>query len=119
MISYGGSTRPREQRQDSEILRAHQDEQKKRLLERLDDPHKRWTISPADFKERLFWDAYQKAYQDVLTICATQEAPCYIIPANKKWFRNLAISRVIAETMERMHLKFPAPSIRLQTLKIQ
>ncbi len=100
-------------------LHISKDEQKKRLLERLDDPNKRWKISQADFNERLFWDAYQKAYEDVLTKCTTQEAPWYIIPADKKWFRNLAISYVIAETMERMHLKFPEPSMNLKKLKVQ
>ena len=99
-------------------LHISKDEQKERLLERVDDPHKRWKISQADFNERLFWDAYQQAYEDALTRCNTRNAPWYIIPSNKKWFRNLAISHVIAETMEQMHLKFPAPSMDLKKLKV-
>jgi PPK2 family polyphosphate:nucleotide phosphotransferase len=100
-------------------LHISKEEQKKRLLERVDDPNKRWKISQADFNERLFWDAYQKAYEDALTRCSTPEAPWYIIPADKKWFRNLAISHVIAETMEQMKLKFPGPSIDLKKLKVK
>jgi PPK2 family polyphosphate:nucleotide phosphotransferase len=99
-------------------LHISKDEQKKRLLERVDDPHKRWKISQADFNERLFWDSYQQAYEDALTRCNTRNAPWYIIPSNKKWFRNFAISHVIAETMEQMHLKFPAPSMDLKKLKV-
>ncbi len=99
-------------------LHISKEEQKKRLLERVDDPNKRWKISEADFNERLFWGAYQEAYEDALTKCNTAEAPWYIIPADKKWFRNLAISHVIAETMERMKLKFPEPSIDLKKLKV-
>jgi PPK2 family polyphosphate:nucleotide phosphotransferase len=100
-------------------LHISREEQKKRLLERIDDPNKRWKISQADFNERLFWDAYQKAYEDALTKCTTAKAPWYIIPADKKWFRNLAISHVIAETMEEMHLKLPEPSIDLKKFKMQ
>jgi len=99
-------------------LHISKEEQRKRLLERVDDPNKRWKISQADFNERLFWDAYQRAYEDVLTKCTTPEAPWHIIPADKKWFRNLAISHVIAETMEEMHLKYPEASIDLKKLKV-
>jgi len=100
-------------------LHISKEEQKKRLLERVDDPNKRWKISQADFNERLFWDSYQRAYEDALTKCTTAKAPWYIIPADKKWFRNLAISHVIAETMEEMHLKLPEPSIDLKKFKMQ
>lgn len=101
------------------FLHISKDEQKKRLLERVDDPAKRWKISKADFKERRFWDAYQAAYEDALTKCSTDHAPWYIIPANKKWFRNLAVSHIIAETLEEMRLKLPEPSIDLKKLKIR
>ena len=101
------------------FLHISKEEQKKRLLERVDDPNKRWKVSQADFNERLFWDAYQKAYEEALTRCCTPDAPWYIIPADKKWFRNLAISHIIAETLEKMDLKFPEPSIDLKKLKIR
>lgn len=99
-------------------LHISRQEQKKRLLERIDQPDKRWKISEADFNERKFWDAYQAAYEDALTKCSTGIAPWYIIPADKKWFRNLAVSHIIAETMERMHLKLPEPHLDLKKLTI-
>lgn len=71
------------------------DEQRKRLMERVDDPEKRWKISEADFHERKFWDDYTEAYEGALTCCNTKAAPWFIIPANKKWFRNLAVSHII------------------------
>jgi PPK2 family polyphosphate:nucleotide phosphotransferase len=100
------------------FLHISKDEQKKRLLERIDDPHKRWKVSEADFNERMFWSDYQSAYEDALTRCNSDDASWFVIPANKKWFRNLAVSHIIAETMERMHLKLPEPSVDLKKLKL-
>jgi PPK2 family polyphosphate:nucleotide phosphotransferase len=99
-------------------LHISKDEQKKRLLERVDDPSKRWKISEADFHERKFWDDYNAAYEDALTKCSTEAAPWFVIPSNKKWFRNLAVSHIIAETMEDMRIKLPAASIDVKKLKI-
>jgi PPK2 family polyphosphate:nucleotide phosphotransferase len=101
------------------FLHISKEEQKKRFLERVDDPDKRWKISEADFSERKFWDAYQTAYEDVLTKCSTPEAPWYVIPANKKWFRNLAVSHIIVETLEDMKMKFPKASIDLKNVKVR
>jgi PPK2 family polyphosphate:nucleotide phosphotransferase len=100
-------------------LHISKDEQKKRLLERLDDRDKRWKISEADFRERKFWSAYQAAYEDALTKCGTDDAPWFVIPANKKWFRNLAVSHIIAETLEGMRLKYPSPSVDLKKLTLR
>jgi PPK2 family polyphosphate:nucleotide phosphotransferase len=99
------------------FLHISRDEQKKRFLQRLDDPKKQWKISEADFNERKYWDEYQKAYEAVLERCSTSHAPWFIIPANKKWFRNLAVSRVIVETLERMKMKLPPPSPDVKKLK--
>jgi PPK2 family polyphosphate:nucleotide phosphotransferase len=99
------------------FLHISKEEQNKRLLERIDAPGKRWKLSQADFNERMFWHAYQAAYEDALTKCSTHAAEWYIIPANKKWFRNLAVSHIVAETMERMHLKLPEPTIDVNDLK--
>jgi polyphosphate kinase 2 (PPK2 family) len=99
------------------FLHINKDEQKKRLIKRVDDPEKRWKVSEADFNERKFWDDYTEAYQDALTRCNTKAAPWFIIPANKKWFRNLAVSHIISETLEGMKLKFPAPTIDVKKLK--
>jgi PPK2 family polyphosphate:nucleotide phosphotransferase len=100
-------------------LHISKEEQKKRLMERVDDPKKRWKVSQADFNERKFWDDYEKAYEEAFTKCSTRDAPWYIIPADKKWFRNLAISHIIAESMEEMHLKIPELTIDLKKLKFQ
>ncbi len=99
------------------FLHISKDEQKKRFEERIDDPDKRWKISEADFAERKFWDDYTKAYEEALERCSTDAAPWFIIPANKKWFRNLAVSHIVAETLEGMNMKFPAPTVDVKKLK--
>ena len=101
------------------FLHISKDEQKKRFMERIDDPDKRWKISLADFQERKFWNEYTAAYEDALTKCSTEGAPWFIIPSNKKWFRNLAVSHVIVETLENMKMKFPAPTVDVKGLKWQ
>ena len=82
------------------FLHISKDEQKRRLQSRLDDPDKRWKFSSADIKERACWDDYQAAYEDAINNCSTEHAPWYVIPANKKWYRNLVIARTIADTLE-------------------
>ncbi|MGH9683381.1 MAG: polyphosphate kinase 2 family protein [Candidatus Acidiferrales bacterium] len=101
------------------FLHISKNEQKKRFLDRLDDPAKRWKISEADFHERKYWDEYTVAYEDVLSRCSTPAAPWYIIPADKKWFRNLAVSHVTVEALEELRLEFPAPSVDLKKLKLK
>ncbi len=101
------------------FLHISRDEQKKRFLERIDDPRKRWKISDADLKERKYWDDYTEAYEDALSRCNTPEVPWFIIPANKKWFRNLAVSHIIVETLEGMRMKYPPPSIDIKKLKVR
>ena len=75
------------------------DEQAKRLEAREKDTDKAWKLAASDWETRKHWDAYQEAYEDALSKCSTEEAPWYIVPANHKWYRNLAISHVIAHTM--------------------
>lgn len=94
-------------------------EQKKRFEERLKDPTHEWKASPADFEERKYWDEYTRSYEDVLQRCSPHHAPWYIIPADHKWFRNLAVSRIIADTLEDLRLKFPKPSFDLSKIKIK
>lgn len=101
------------------FLHISKNEQEKRFMERIDDPDKRWKISEADFAERKFWDEYVAAYEDALTRCSTKLAPWFIVPANKKWFRNLAVSHIIAETMQAMNLKFPPPAIDIKKLNLR
>jgi PPK2 family polyphosphate:nucleotide phosphotransferase len=99
------------------FLHISKDEQKKRFMERIDDPDKRWKISNADFQERKFWDDYTTAYEEALERCSTDAAPWFVIPANKKWFRNLAVSHIITETLEGLQMKFPAPTVDVKNLK--
>jgi PPK2 family polyphosphate:nucleotide phosphotransferase len=99
------------------FLHISKDEQKKRFQQRIDDPDRRWKISQADFDERKFWGDYTGAYEDALAKCSTAHAPWFVIPANKKWFRNLAVSHIITETLESLNMKFPPPTVDIKTLK--
>lgn len=88
-------------------LHISKDEQKKRLEKRLRDPQKHWKFSSSDLKERKLWDKYMEAFEDVFNKCATEYAPWYVVPANKKWYRNLVIARTIADTLETMNPQYP------------
>jgi PPK2 family polyphosphate:nucleotide phosphotransferase len=99
------------------FLHISKEEQKARFMQRIDDPDRRWKISEADFDERKFWDDYTAAYEAAITKCNTPENPWFIIPSNKKWFRNLAVSHIITETLEAMHMDFPLPSIDVKKVK--
>jgi PPK2 family polyphosphate:nucleotide phosphotransferase len=81
------------------FLHISKDEQRERLLEREKDPTKAWKLSANDWLERERWDDYQEAYEDALSKCSTKDAPWYIVSANKKWFRNLAITETILDTL--------------------
>ncbi|MGO8954639.1 MAG: polyphosphate kinase 2 family protein [Rhodomicrobium sp.] len=82
-------------------------EQLDRFKQRLDDPSRQWKISEADYSERELWPKYISAYEDALSLTSTDYAPWFVIPSNHKWFRNLAISQIIADTMAAMKLKLP------------
>ncbi|HEX4074464.1 MAG TPA: polyphosphate kinase 2 family protein [Candidatus Acidoferrales bacterium] len=99
------------------FLHISKDEQKRRFQQRIEDPDRRWKISEADFAERKFWDDYTKAYEAALEKCNGSHAPWYVIPSNKKWFRNLAVSHIITETLESMDMKFPKPTVDIKKLK--
>jgi PPK2 family polyphosphate:nucleotide phosphotransferase len=101
------------------FLHISKDEQLARLQDRLADPAKNWKISEADFHERKRWHDYVKAYEDALGRCSTPYAPWFVIPANKKWFRNLAVSQIIVETLQKMDPQLPKPSIDLSTIKLR
>jgi PPK2 family polyphosphate:nucleotide phosphotransferase len=99
------------------FLHISKDEQRKRLLERIHDPARQWKISEADFHERKFWNDYTAAYEDAIGKCSTKHSPWFIIPSNKKWFRNLAVSHIIVETLDEMNPKFPPPTVDVSKLK--
>ncbi len=93
------------------FLHISKDEQKERLLARLEDKDKLWKLEPSDLAARKQWDSYQEAYEAALAKCSTKEAPWYVIPANRKWFRNYAVTRLMVETLESLSLKLPVPKI--------
>ncbi|MEJ7770400.1 MAG: PPK2 family polyphosphate kinase [Geodermatophilaceae bacterium] len=84
--------------------------QRERLLARLDDPEKRWKFNPADVDERQRWPAYTKAYEAVLDQTNTESAPWYVVPSDRKWYRNWAIGRLLLETLTEMDPQFPKPA---------
>jgi polyphosphate kinase 2 (PPK2 family) len=101
------------------FLYIDKDEQKRRFQERIDDPSKNWKFSPADLEERKFWDDYMRAFEDAITNCSKKHAPWYVIPANKKWFRNLAVSEILVETLEGMNLQYPKPAGDLSKIQFE
>ncbi|MGO9867352.1 MAG: polyphosphate kinase 2 family protein [Rhodomicrobium sp.] len=92
-------------------------EQLARFKQRLDDPTRYWKISEADYTEREFWPKYIEAYDDALSETSSDYAPWYIIPSNHKWFRNLAISQIVADTMDSMQLKLPPPKVDIDEIR--
>ena len=93
------------------------DEQLDRFKDRLDDDTRHWKISESDYTERQYWDDYTKAFEAALGKCSTEYAPWFIIPSNHKWFRNLAISRIIVETLESLDMQFPEPTVDINEIK--
>jgi PPK2 family polyphosphate:nucleotide phosphotransferase len=99
-------------------LHISKDEQKRRLESRLANPDKRWKFSANDLKERVLWDDYQVAFEDAINSCATPYAPWYVIPANKKWYRNLVVARTIADTLEAMGPRYPDAEPGLEKMAV-
>ena len=89
------------------MLHISRDEQKERLLARLDDPSKHWKYSPVDLTERAFWNSYMDAYQIVFDKTSTDVAPWHVIPANKKWYARIAVQELLLETLAKMDLAWP------------
>lgn len=100
------------------FLNISKDEQRERLQERLDDPTRNWKFSEGDLAARGHWSDYMKAYEDVLGRCSTEHAPWYVIPANRKWVRNLAISSILVKTMEGLDMKWPKPDFDPASIRI-
>ena len=99
------------------FLYISKDEQLSRFKERLDDPARQWKISDSDYSERKLWDKYIDAFEAALSKCSTEHAPWFIIPANHKWFRNFAVSQIVAGAMEDMKLELPKPTVNLQEIR--
>jgi PPK2 family polyphosphate:nucleotide phosphotransferase len=89
-------------------------EQRERLSQRLSDPTKYWKYNPADVEERAYWDEYQAAYADALAHCSTEDAPWYVVPANRKWYRDWAVATVLDETLQDLGLRYPPAAFDVQ-----
>lgn len=99
-------------------LHISRDEQKSRLQARLDDPSKRWKFRQEDLDNRPLWDAYQAAFQEAINRCATPESPWFVVPANRKWYRNVAVAETIADTLEDMDPEYPPEEPGIETVVI-
>lgn len=98
------------------FLNVSKEEQRKRLLERIERPEKNWKISPSDIGERRFWNAYQKAYQHMIANTSSAAAPWYVVPADHKWFARYLVSEAIVDALEGIDPQFPAlaPELKLK-----
>lgn len=92
------------------FLLIDKDEQRARLQDRIDNPRKRWKFRMGDLETRKHWDDFIAAFEDALTKCSTEAAPWHVVPANHNWFRNLAVARIVAETLEDLNPKIPPPA---------
>ncbi len=101
------------------FLQISKAEQLRRLQERISDPRKQWKLSEQDFSERAYWDRYMEAYEDLLRRCSTPWAPWFIIPADRKWYRNLAVSQIIADSLGALRMVFPKPTVDLTKLTLR
>lgn len=99
------------------FLHISPDEQLRRFAKRINDPLKQWKISEADYTERTHWDAYTEAFEEVLERCSPESAPWFVIPADKKWYRNFVIARIIREAMEGMSIRVPEPAVDLDDIR--
>jgi polyphosphate kinase 2 (PPK2 family) len=99
------------------MLHISPQEQRERLLARLDDPSKHWKVNPGDIAERAHWHAYATAYEAVLTRCSTDVAPWHVVPADSKWYRDWALGHLLLETLEGMDLQWPQPELDIEGMR--
>jgi PPK2 family polyphosphate:nucleotide phosphotransferase len=100
------------------FLHISQEEQTQRLQSRIDNSNKHWKLAMSDFKERLFWPQYEQAYTDLISATSKKHAPWFVIPADHKWYRNVAISQIIVDAMRTFKLEYPAPTIDPSKIKL-
>lgn len=101
------------------FLHISKEEQKERLQARLDDPSKHWKFSVGDLEERKLWNDYQQAYEDVLNKTSKKHAPWYVVPADRKWYRDLVISTVLVDTLKDLKMKYPEPKDNLEGVVVE
>ena len=99
------------------FLYISKDEQRRRLLERLDDPTKHWKFSESDVRERDYWDAYADAYEKMLSATSTEWSPWYVIPSDHKWFTRAAVANILVERLQELKLRYPADTLRGDVLE--
>jgi PPK2 family polyphosphate:nucleotide phosphotransferase len=88
-------------------LHISKDEQKRRIVSRLENPDKHWKFNPDDLKDRVLWNDFMRTYEDLLSKTSTGHAPWYVVPANRKWYRNLCVARIMVDTMKKLNMKLP------------
>jgi polyphosphate kinase 2 (PPK2 family) len=101
------------------FLHISKDEQRLRQQARIDDPTKRWKFASADIEERKHWDAYMTAFEVMLCETSTDTAPWYVIPANRKWYRNLVVSQVLVDALRGLDLRYPEPEVDIEGLVVE
>ena len=101
------------------FLHISKEEQLARFKQRLDDPSRRWKISECDYRERAHWSEYINAFEDMLARTSTREAPWFIIPANNRWYRDLVVTQIIAQTLERLEMRLPEPAVDITRIRHQ
>jgi PPK2 family polyphosphate:nucleotide phosphotransferase len=100
------------------FLHISKEKQKEKFIERLEDPKEHWKFNPEDLEKRKLWGEYMEAYEDILERCSTPWAPWFVIPSDKKWFRNLAVSQILVKALEGLNMKFPVSPFDLSKIKI-
>ena len=101
------------------FLHISKEEQKNRFEARIQDSSRNWKLSLPDFEERQHWDDYTEAYEDALRKCSTDLAPWYVIPSDRKWFRNYLVAELIVRALDRMRLKYPAPTVDISKVVLE
>ncbi len=100
-------------------LHISKEEQRERLQARIDNPQARWKFNPQDLEERKRWDDYQVAYEAALNRCTTAHAPWYVIPSDRKWYRNLLVSELLTRTLEKLDPKYPDPAFDVSSIVVE
>jgi PPK2 family polyphosphate:nucleotide phosphotransferase len=100
------------------FLHISKKEQKARLQERLDNPAKHWKFEHGDVSERAHWDAYTEAYEEALSETSTPDAPWYVVPADRKWYRNLVVSQLLIDKLESLDMRYPKPIDGIEDIRL-
>lgn len=100
------------------LLHIDADEQKQRLMDRLEDPAKHWKFNPGDLDERKLWKEYTRAYEDAIENTSTEWAPWHVVPANRSWYRDLVVSRILVDALKKLDMRYPPLSVDPRSVRI-